>query len=335
MNGQRVLVTGGAGFLGSHLLRHAVHTGAEQVVNLDALTYAGDLRRLADIDNDHRYTFVRCDITSKREVDQVIEEYRPDLLIHCAAESHVTRSEADPELFHRTNVQGTETLLGAAVRFGVRRFVHISTDEVYGPIVAGSFREEDKADGPGGATSAYAQSKGIADDLARSFSSSLEVMVARPTNIFGPHQFPEKAFSRWVTRGLRGEVIPVWGDALHVRQWLHAEDFVAAVSILSTDADPGTYNIGPRHDPEIANLDLARWLIAYLGLSEDHLLSDSYDRPEHDRRYSVDSSRIRSLGWVSGDVWKQFAASADWYRDHRAWWEPHLERAESIYRDTP
>lgn len=335
MKGQRILVTGGAGFLGSHFVRLALESGAANVINVDALTYAGDVRRLLDLESDSRYKFIKADVTSQADISRIVGENRPDAIVHYAAESHVTRSENQPDLFHHTNTEGTRVMLEAAGAEGVKRFVHISTDEVYGSILDGSFREEDKLPGLGAATSPYAQSKALADTLALSFADRLEVVVARPTNAFGPWQFPEKAFPRWATRALIGDTVPVWGDGLYVRQWLFAGDFARAIALLLSSGLSGeAYNVGPRHDPEIPNIELARWLVNHYGLPLDRIEMTAYDRPDHDRRYSVDSSKIESLGWSAGEVFDQFALSADWYRDNRDWWESHLAVAEAPYVQT-
>jgi dTDP-glucose 4,6-dehydratase len=334
MNGKTVLVTGGAGFLGSHFVRRALAGGAARVVNFDKLSYAGDVRRLDDVSGDLRYRFVQGDVASEPEVTAAVDAHRPQVVVHYAAETHVTRSESAPELFHRTNVEGTRILLEACAAGGVERFVHISTDEVYGPIRQGAFAEADKAEGEGSATSPYARSKALADDLARGFAGRLPVVVVRPTNAFGSHQFPEKAFPRWIVRALRGQPLPVWGDGMYVRQWLNAVDFAEAVALAAEAGEPGSvYNVGPRHDPEITNIALARWLVASLGLPDDRIVMTAYDRPDHDRRYCVDATRILGLGWRPGDVWEQLAATVAWYRDNAAWWEPHLAVAESIYVD--
>lgn len=335
MQGKSIVVTGGAGFLGSYFVRHALGEGAGLVVNVDALTYAGDLRRLTGVADDPRCAFVRADVASAPEIAAVFQVYRPDLVVHYAAETHVTRSESDPGRFWRTNLEGTRVVLDAALAQGVGRVVHVSTDEVYGPILDGAFTEEDKQPGEGSASSPYARSKALADDLARSYAERLDVVVVRPTNAFGPHQFPEKAFPRWIVRGLRGDVLPVWGDGLYVRQWLHAGDFAAAVGLAATVGVPGgVYNVGPRHSPEITNLDLVRWLVGRLDLPEERIVMTAYDRPAHDRRYCVDATRMMALGWHPGDVWEQLGATVDWYRDHEDWWGPHLAEAESIYADT-
>lgn len=335
MNDRKILVTGGAGFLGSHFVKLALSSGADKVVNLDALTYAGDTDRLADVAQDPRYTFIKSDITSAEQMKQAIAEAAPEVIVHYAAESHVTRSEDAPQKFHHTNVEGTRVLLEAALSAGVSRFVHISTDEVYGSIDSGSFKETDKPKGIGDSSSPYAQSKALADDLAISYADRLEVVVARPTNAFGPWQFPEKAFPRWVTRGLRGEPLLVWGDGLYIRQWLFAEDFASAIGILVESGVSGeAYNVGPLHKPEITNIALVRWLVDHMGLPEDSIEMTAYDRPDHDRRYAVDPSKITQLGWNPGEVWEQLAGTVDWYRANEKWWRTHVDEAESIYNDS-
>ncbi|HWD07809.1 MAG TPA: NAD-dependent epimerase/dehydratase family protein [Actinomycetota bacterium] len=332
MHDKVVLITGGAGFLGSHFVHLALDEGAAQVVNLDKLTYAGDLRRLDGLEDDPRYRFVQADVADADAVAHVLDVFRPQIVVHYAAETHVTRSETDPDLFFRTNHLGTGTLLAAAEMKSVERFVHVSTDEVYGSILEGAYTEQDKKPGEGAATSPYARSKALADDLALSFSGDLPVVVVRPTNAFGPYQFPEKAFARWATRALSGDPLPVWGDGLYIRQWLYAGDFARAVALAATSAEPGrAYNVGPRHDPEITNIALARWLVASLGLPEDRVVMTAYDRPDHDRRYCVDASAMMALGWQPGDVWEQLASTVAWYREHGAWWRDHLAVAESIY----
>lgn len=335
MRSQRVLVTGGAGFLGSHFVRRALGSDLSALVNVDLLTYAGDLARLVDVEKDPRYSFEKADIASSVDVERLVHRVRPDLIVHYAAESHVTRSETDPERFLRTNVAGTKTLLDAALGAGVKRFVHVSTDEVYGSIATGSYSESDKKPGPGNATSPYARSKAQADDLALSYSDQIEVVVARPTNAFGPWQFPEKALPRWVTRALRGEPLLVWGDGLYIRQWLYAEDFAAAIELLADVGEAGrAYNVGPKHDPEITNIDLARWIVDEMGLPAETIRMTAYDRPDHDRRYAVDPSAIQALGWKSGDVYSQMESTVRWYRDNSSWWERHVAEAESIYSDS-
>lgn len=330
----RILVTGGAGFLGSHFVRRWLATRRGEVLNVDLLTYAGSSSRLADVAPDPRYRFVRADVADPDAVRATCREFRPQSVVHFAAESHVTRSECDADRFWWTNCDGTGIMLKAAASFGASRFVHVSTDEVYGPICRGSFREEDKRQGDGQATSAYARSKAIADDIARASSGDLEVVVVRPTNCFGPWQHPEKAFARWVSRALTGRRVLVWGDGRYVRQWLSAADLSKViVAVLDASCPEPVYNVGPRHVPEITNLALARWLLGYLCLPEDRLLLTHYDRPNHDRRYAVDPARIEALGWRAGPVWPQLAATVEWYRRTSDWWLPLVSEAESIYVD--
>lgn len=334
MKDQRIFVTGGSGFLGSHFVRHALSSGAAQVTNFDLMTYAGDARRLADVESDPRYRALTGDVAAESDVKDTLGSEQFDVVVHYAAESHVTRSEKDPDKFNRTNIDGTRVMIESALSSGVKRFVHISTDEVYGPVLQGYYAEDQKLHGEGNATSPYAKSKAIADDLALSYSDRIEMVVARPTNAFGPWQFPEKAFPRWVTRALRGEPILVWGDGLYVRQWLHAEDFASAIGLLVTDGAPGNpYNVGVAHDPEITNIDLANWLVTELALPEGSIEMTAYDRPDHDRRYAVDPTQIQALGWQPGDVMSQLASTVEWYRDNEAWWRSHVDEAESIYTD--
>lgn len=321
--------------MGSHFVRHALASGAERVVNFDLLTYAGDRRRLADLEEDSRYVFVHGNVASAEDVRTALREHKPEIVVHYGAETHVTRSESDPETFHRTNVEGTRTILAESIAFGIERFIHVSTDEVYGPLLEGAFHESDKPPGVGVATSPYAQSKALGDDLALAHADRLAVVVARPTNAFGPWQFPEKAFPRWIVRGLSGDPLLVWGDGLYIRQWLFAEDFARAIGILVERGTPGeAYNVGPAHDPEITNIDLVRWLLGYLDLDDDRITMTAYDRPDHDRRYAVDSAKISALGWDPGDVWEQFGKTVDWYRANRDWWTSHVTEAESIYTDS-
>jgi dTDP-glucose 4,6-dehydratase len=334
MSRTRILITGGAGFLGSHFVRYWLEGNRGDVLNFDLLTYAGSPARLSDVENDQRYRFVRGDVTDQKAIAALMADFAPELVAHFAAESHVTRSEQDPDRFWRTNVDGTRVMLEAASEHGTRRFVHISTDEVYGPILDGAFREENKKPGDQQATSPYAKSKAIADDVAREFGSEMEVVVVRPTNCFGPWQYPEKAFARWIARALTDQPILVWGDGLYVRQWLYAEELAEAIGrVLEAEMPEPAYNVGPRHEPEITNVALARWLLEHLGLSEERLVFTDYDRPDHDRRYAVDPSRIESLGWKQGDTWDQFAQTMDWYRSNPEWWKPLMAEAESIYAD--
>lgn len=325
----RLLVTGGAGFIGSTYVRHALAARpGEPITVLDALTYAGNRANLAGLDVE----LVVGDICDVDVVDEVMRGI--DAVVHFAAESHVTRSEKDPDAFFRTNVEGTATLLGAACGHDVERFVHVSTDEVYGDAAGRApFREDEKEPGDRQATSAYAKSKARADDVARSFGDRLAVNVVRPTNNFGPRQFPEKALPRWITRVLRGEPISLWGVGDQVRDWLYAPDNAAAIDLVLTSAPAGdVYNIGANHEPEIKNRDLAHWLAGRLHDLDGRIEHQLDVREHHDFRYSVDTTRIRALGWApAADVWASFATTVDWYRANESWWRPLVDAAEEIY----
>jgi dTDP-glucose 4,6-dehydratase len=254
--------------------------------------------------------------------------------VHFAAESHVTRSESAPERFFRTNVEGTRRVLDAAEQAGTELVVHVSTDEVYGPCTAEPFREQDKPEGEGAATSAYARSKALADDLALSRSHRLGVIVARPTNCFGQWQHPEKAIPRWTVRALRGRSLPVWGGGGQVRDWMHVEDLCSALEVLIERGARGqAYNISPE-GPSRSNLDVARLVAAAAGRKVDTVVLSDYDRPDHDVRYAIDSSRVRSLGWsCRHDFEVALEHTVSWYRDHPEWWEQLEPEAEAIYRD--
>jgi dTDP-glucose 4,6-dehydratase len=301
------------------------------VVNVDVCTYAGDPRRLAGLAE--AVETIRADVADQAFTDIVVRS-RPTVIVHFAAESHVTRSESAPERFFHTNVEGTRRVLDAAEQAGTELVVHVSTDEVYGPCTADPFREQDKLEGEGAATSAYARSKALADDLALSRSHRLGVIVARPTNCFGQWQHPEKAIPRWTLRALRGRSLPVWGGGGQVRDWMHVEDLCAALDVLIERGTRGqAYNISPEGPPR-SNLDVARLVAAAAGREDDAVVLSDYDRPDHDVRYAIDSSRLRSLGWSSRhDFEVALEHTVSWYRDHPEWWEQLEPEAEAIYRD--
>jgi dTDP-glucose 4,6-dehydratase len=331
---RRLLVTGGCGFIGSNFIRSWLESRDGVVWNVDALTYAGDPRRLDGLPSE-RYEHRKVDIADEPSLRQVVADFQPDAVVHFAAESHVTRSENAGDVFRRTNVEGTRVLLEALSNTDPAVVIHISTDEVYGPCLGDPYREEDKEPGEGNATSPYARSKALADDVAMTYRDRLPLIVARPTNCFGPWQHPEKAFPRWVIRALLGQELPVWGDGGYIRDWLPVPDLCGALQRLLTDGDTGTvYNIGPERDPEITNAELARWILSHLGLPASRLVFTRYDRPDHDRRYAVDASRIRALGWrPETDVWSRFAETVEWFTTNQSWWSTLIDEAESIYAD--
>lgn len=317
----RLLVTGGAGFIGSHYVRHALAAGHE-VTNLDALTYAGTPTNLTDVVTHRGYRFVRGDICDPKLVREVLPGH--DAVLNFAAESHVDRSIARPADFLQTNFIGAGVLLDAAREAGVTRFVQISTDEVYGPIEAGSFRETDRLR----PSSPYAAAKAGADMLARSFlvTYGLPVVVTRSSNAFGPNQFPEKLIPLAVTNIMDGRPAPLYGDGLHIRDWTYVTDVVAGIHTVLERGEIGAiYNIAA--DNERRNRDVLEQIVALLGADGD-LIAPVADRPGHDRRYSADASRLRALGWEPARPFDEaLRATVEWYRDHRAWWEPLKERA--------
>ncbi len=327
----RVLVTGGLGFIGSAFVRALAGDGIA-VLNVDADTYAGDERRLHVVDPGLVET-VRMDVADPALADLVHDE-RPARIVHFAAETHVTRSEGAAEAFFRTNVEGTRNVLGAAVAAHVPRVVHISTDEVYGPCPGEPFGEDQKLAGEGLATSPYARSKALADDLALAYSDRLDVVVARPTNCIGPWQHPEKAVPRWATRALRGERLPVWGDGRQVRDWMFVADAVSGLRVLADRGLRGTaYNLGPAAEA-MPNVAIARMVARAAGAGEEAVYLSEYDRPQHDRRYAVSVARIGALGWRAEHTLDHAVAeTVAWYRDHADWWSTLVPDAERLYAD--
>ena len=329
--GRSVLITGGAGFMGSDIARAAVAAGARRVCVYDSLTYAGDLARLAAIEGSPSFSFHRGDVRDREELESVFDRCKPDIILHYAAETHVTRSEFRHEHFFDSNVVGTESILEVAVRYAPELFVHISTDEVYGPALTGSHSEGDKLPGEGAATSAYARSKARADDLACSFMPQLPVAVLRFGNVFGAYQYPEKAIARWIARGLTGETLPVWGDGGQVRQWTSLSDHSEAVALVAADHRTGVFNVAG-DATELPNLEIASRIARSLGLDLSKVQTTEYDRPSHDRRYSIDTTRIRDAGWRSSPLDDALRATVEWYATNVDWWMSHLVDAESFYR---
>jgi dTDP-glucose 4,6-dehydratase len=327
----RTVVTGGLGFIGSELVRSLTADG-QAVVNVDLDTYAGDSRRLASVAPDMVETVI-LDVASPQLAELIAAE-RPSQIFHLAAETHVTRSEGAAETFFHANVEGTRRVLDAAVAVGGVRVVHMSTDEVYGPCAGDPFREDQKLEGEGDASSAYARSKALADDLALSYGDRLDVVVARPTNCIGPWQHPEKAVPRWITRALRGERLPVWGDGMQVRDWMYVADAVAGLRRLAARGERGqVYNLGPVGGGT-PNLEIAQTVARAAGLDADAVYLSHYDRPQHDRRYAVDSSRIAALGWsAQWTVPAALAETVSWYRANEAWWSTLVADAEALYAD--
>ncbi len=319
----RLLVTGGAGFIGSNFVRYwLAHHPADEVVNLDKLTYAGNLASLQDVSGDPRYTFVQGDICDGAVVDAVMEH--ADVVVHFAAESHVDRSIANPAQFVQTNVLGTGVLLDGALRHGLKRFHHVSTDEVFGALSlesADKFRP-DTAYAP---RSPYAASKAGSDHLVRAYhvTYGLPVSITNCSNNFGPYQYPEKYIAMAITNLLEDRKIPVYGDGRYVRDWLYVEDHCRAIeAVLERGRVGATYLVGGMTEL-YSNLEVARKLLALLGKDESYI-EHVKDRPGHDRRYDVDWTKTEAeLGWKPRHAFDDWLArTVEWYETHPAWWKP-------------
>jgi dTDP-glucose 4,6-dehydratase len=312
----RLLVTGGCGFIGSAFVRLALARGAE-VVNLDKLTYAGNPANVAEVADDPGYAFVHADVADAVAVRRAIEG--ADAVVNLAAESHVDRSILEPGDFIRTDVVGTAVLLDAAREAGVRRFVQVSTDEVYGSIASGAFRETD----PLNPSSPYSASKAGGDlqVLAWHRTFGLDALITRGSNTFGPRQYPEKLVSLFITNALDGVRLPVYGDGLQSRDWIHVDDHCQGIwTAMERGAAGQVYNVGGGN--EVTNLEITRRILALTGRDES-LIGHVADRPGHDRRYALDTDRLRALGWAPRRSFDEaLAETVDWYREHRGWWEP-------------
>ncbi|MEX2624588.1 MAG: dTDP-glucose 4,6-dehydratase [Acidimicrobiia bacterium] len=315
---RRYLVTGGAGFIGSNLVRHLLRADPTgQVTNLDLLTYAGVQATVDEIDQIDRHRFIEGDIRDPAVVDEVVQGH--DVVIHLAAETHVDRSIGSPVVFSDTNVAGTAVLLEASRRHLVERFIHVSTDEVYGSVDEG-FADEDTQLLP---SSPYSASKAGADLLALAYHHTygFPVIVTRCTNNFGPYQFPEKLIPLFVTSLLEGRRVPLYGDGANMRDWLHVEDHCRALHLLVDKGEAGqVYNIGA--NAQVSNLDLTKLILGIFKLDESWIESVP-DRPGHDFRYAVNSGRIRDLGWAPiHSLVDRLTETIEWYRTRRDWWEP-------------
>ena len=329
----RVLVTGAAGFIGSHYVRQAL-TGAyaglrdADLVVLDKLTYAGNLANLDPVIDDQRLRFVEGDILDRSLVERLVHE--TDAVVHFAAESHVDRSILGAADFVMTNVVGTQTMLDASLRHGVEKFVHVSTDEVYGSIETGSWDESQPLE----PNSPYSASKASSDLLARAYhrTHKLPVCVTRCSNNSGPYQFPEKVIPLFVTNLIDGATVPLYGEGTNVRDWLHVDDHCRGIHLVLTGGRPGeVYNIGG--GTELTNKELTGLLLEATGTGWERV-ERVQDRLGHDLRYSVDISKIRSeLGYQPQVPFEQgLADTVEWYRTRRDWWEPLKQRAKLTSR---
>src|SRR5437867_5115871 len=315
----KILVTGGAGFIGSSFVRYLLGAREDaEIVNLDLLTYAGNLRNIEEVAANPRHRFVRGDIADRVQLREVFEEHRFDAVVNFAAETHVDRSILDSAPFVRTNIEGTRCLLEEARRHKVERFIQISTDEVYSSLgPTGSFREDSPLD----PSSPYSASKAAADLMALSYFRTyrLPCVVTRCSNNYGPYQFPEKLIPVLITNAMEDRPLPIYGDGLNVREWIFADEHSRAVLTALERGTPGeVYNIGSGH--ETTNVKVVREVLRLLGKPET-LIQFVTDRPGHDRRYSIDCSKIRrEWSWSPEiDFASGLAATIDWYRTHQGW----------------
>lgn len=313
----KLLVTGGAGFIGSCFVRYILKNHCEdEIINLDALTYAGNLDNLSDIEDNARYSFVKGNICDKKLVSSIMSEV--DVCINFAAESHVDRSISGPEIFIETNVKGTLNLLEEAKRHKIHRYLQVSTDEVYGSLgKTGYFTEET----PLAPNSPYSASKASADMLVRAYFETykMPVLTTRCSNNYGPYQFPEKLIPLFISNLLKGEKVPVYGDGMNIRDWLYVYDHCSAIDTVLRNGKPGDiYNVGGNN--EKANIEITKLLIKELNKDESSIKYVE-DRLGHDRRYAIDSSKIqRELGWKPSLTFEEgIKITIDWYLNNRDW----------------
>jgi dTDP-glucose 4,6-dehydratase len=336
----RVLVTGGAGFIGSNFVRYwAERRPEDEIVVLDALTYAGDRRSIAELEQAGRITFVHADICDQPVVEATLTEHHTETVVHFAAESHNSLAILDPARFFRTNVLGTQSLCDAARRVGIERFHHISTCEVYGDLALDS-DESFSEESPYRPRTPYNASKAGADHVVRSYIETfgLRATITNCCNNYGPYQFPEKVIPLFATRALQGETLPLYASTKNRREWLHVDDHCRAIELVLSNGELGeTYHVGSGEEASIEQI--ADGVLAAAGQPES-LKTIVPDRPGHDRRYLLDSTKLRTeLGWKPT---VEFEAGLDatvaWYRDNRAWWEPLIGRSpvvEASWADGP
>ncbi len=319
----KVLITGGAGFIGSHLVKFWLRLDPKiEIVNLDKLTYCGDLARLKEVASDPRYRFIQGDICSPKDVERAMEGC--EAVVHLAAETHVDRSLLNGKAFIDTNTYGTYLLLEAARKKGLKKFLCVSTDEVYGSREKGFFGEKDAL----GPTSPYSISKTAADFLTLSYAESygMHTLVTRGSNTFGPYQFPEKVIPLFVSNALSDQKLPLYGDGLHVRNWLYVEDHCSGIlQVLRKGKRGEAYNISS--DTYLTNIELTRRLLKILGKPLS-LIRKVKDRVGHDRRYAISNRKLHALGWKEKFSFeKSLADTVEWYRQNQAWWRPIKEKS--------
>ncbi|MEK6958164.1 MAG: dTDP-glucose 4,6-dehydratase [archaeon] len=314
---QKILVTGGCGFIGSNFVRMLLAQTDMEVVNLDLLTYAGNLENLKDVGDNKRYTFIKGDIANKPDADKAMKGI--DTVISFAAESHVDNSINDSEPFIRTNVSGTKVMLDCARKNNVERFCQIGTDEVYGSVEKGASTEKDRLE----PRNPYSATKAASDLLALSYANTygMNVVVTRSSNNYGPYQYPEKVIPLFVTNILEGKKVPLYGTGTNIRDWLHVDDNCRGILRVAEKGKKGEiYNIGGGN--EVTNIDLTKKILRLMGKGEESIERVA-DRKGHDIRYSLDSSKLGKLGWAPKKNFEQgLKETVDWYRNNSWWWKP-------------
>lgn len=314
----KLLITGGAGFIGSNFIKYILKNHSDwQVVNLDKLTYAGNLENLREVENNKNYSFTKGDIANRGDVEKAIGE-GVDKIINYAAETHVDRSIMEPDAFIRTDILGTYTLLEAAKKHNVAQYIQISTDEVFGSIKEGAFDEAS----PFCPNSPYAASKAGADHLCRAYfkTYNLPVIVTHTCNVFGPNQYPEKLIPLFITNLLENKKVPVYGQGLQTREWIFTEDHCAGIEFILAKGQAGeVYNIGTGF--EKTNLETTKFILQEIGLGDDKI-EYVKDRPGHDWRYAINSDKLRGLGWQPQVSWADgLRRTIKWYQENRDWWQ--------------
>ncbi len=315
----KLLITGGAGFMGSNFIKYILKKHPDwQVVNLDKLTYCGNLENLKEVSQSSNYTFVKGDIANREDVERAIGD-GVDKIINYAAETHVDRSILEPDAFIKTDVFGTYTLLEAVKKYNVAQYIQISTDEVFGSIKEGSFSEES----PFMPNSPYSASKAGGDHLCRAYfiTYNLPVIITHSCNFYGPNQYPEKLIPLFITNLLERKKVPVYGKGDQVREWIFTEDHCRAVEFLMEKGRPGeVYNIGTGYEKQ--NIETTKFILNELGFDED-MIETVKDRPGHDVRYAINSQKLRGLGWKPEVDWEEgMRRTISWYKENEAWWKP-------------
>ena len=322
-----ILVTGGAGFIGSNFIHYMLEKHPDDnLINLDLLTYAGNIHNLDDVKDNPHYHFVKGNIVNRELVTHLVHEFNIDHIVNFAAESHVDRSILHPEVFVETNVQGTLALLDVAKKEGVAKFLQVSTDEVYGTLgVTGYFTEES----PLQPNSPYSASKASADMMVRAYYETygLNVNITRCSNNYGPYQFPEKLIPLMTSNGMEGKDLPIYGNGKNIRDWLYVSDHCQAIDLVLRNGKPGeVYNVGGHN--ERTNNEIVHLIVDNLGISEDHIKYVK-DRLGHDKRYAIDPTKIETeLGWKPEYTFDTgIVKTIDWYKDNETWWKPLKAKA--------